>query len=288
MPRPRRSLQPKEIELHEARRLHHLPVELGDGHVRLRIAVERHQFIERTIADHDARRMRRRMPVEPFELLRYLQQPRHHLIGVARFLQFRLAGNRLIERHRIGRIVRHQLAQPIDLPVGHLENAANVAQHGARLQLAVGDDLRHAVRAVLLLYVADHFFPAVLAEVDVEVGHRHAFRIKEPLEEQPEPQGVEVGDGQRPRDERSGPRSAPRPDRDTVRLRPLDEVRHDQEVARELHLGDDVHLEGEPLPVVVFAEPRRRRHGREPHPQPLLSLPLQFCGLRCQLTRLRR
>ena len=98
--------------------------------------------------------------------------------------------------HRIGRVLRHHLAEPVDLAVGHLQHAADVAQHGARLQRAEGDDLRDLVAAVFLLDVADHLVAAVLAEVDVEVGHRHAVGIEEALEQQREAQRVDVGDGQ--------------------------------------------------------------------------------------------
>jgi hypothetical protein len=36
--------------------------------------------------------------------------------------------------HGIGRVVRDQLGQPVDLAVGHLQHAAGVLEHGARLQ----------------------------------------------------------------------------------------------------------------------------------------------------------
>ena len=49
-----------------------------------------------------------------------------------------------------------------------------------------------------------------------------------------------------------------------LRLRPLDEVGDDQEVAGELHLRDDVDLVGEPLFVVLAREARRRRRRGEP------------------------
>ena len=78
------------------------------------------------------------------------------------------------------------LHELVDLAVGHLQHAADVAQHAARLQRAEGDDLRHLVAAVALLHVADHLVAAVLAEVDVEVRHRHALGIEEALEQQAE------------------------------------------------------------------------------------------------------
>ena len=105
--------------------------------------------------------------------------------SLSRFgLQPRLAFDRLLQRDRLRRILRHELAELVDLPVRHLQHAADVAQHAARLQRAEGDDLRHLVAAVALLHVSDHLVAAVLAEVDVEVGHRHALGIQEALEQQ--------------------------------------------------------------------------------------------------------
>ena len=57
-------LEAEEVELHQARRLHQLPVELGDGEARLGIAVERHQLVERPVADHHAGGVRRGVAVE--------------------------------------------------------------------------------------------------------------------------------------------------------------------------------------------------------------------------------
>src|SRR3546814_5215090 len=58
---------------------------------------------------------------------------------------------------------------------------------------------------------------------------------------------IEIGDRQRPGDERTSARSAPRPHRNALRLRPLDELGDDQEIAGKTHAGDDVDLEREPL-----------------------------------------
>ncbi len=82
------------------------------------------------------------------------------------------------------RVLRHHLAQLVDLPVRHFQHAADVAQHAARLQRAKGDDLRDLVAAVFLLHIANNFVAAVLTEVDIEVRHRHALGIEEALEQQ--------------------------------------------------------------------------------------------------------
>jgi len=68
------------------------------------------------------------MAVQPFELLRDVEGAPGDGIAVPLGLQSRLAVDCILQRNRIGRILRHQFAQPVDLPVRHLQDAADVAQ----------------------------------------------------------------------------------------------------------------------------------------------------------------
>ena len=148
--RYRECFQTEEVELHKAGLLHPFHVELGRRNIRLRVAIERHEFAQRPVGDHDAGGVRRGVAVKPFELQRDTKGALDHLLGIARRLQARLTRNGRCERHRLCRILRHHLAQLVDLPVGHFQHAADVAQHAARLQGAEGDDLRDLIAAVLL------------------------------------------------------------------------------------------------------------------------------------------
>ena len=176
-------LEAEKIELHQPGRLDPFHVELRHRHQRFRIAIERHQLGQRPLADDDAGGVGRGMAVQAFELLRDVEGAPGDRIAIALGLQARLVLDRALERDRVGRILRHELAQLVDLAVGHLQHAADVAQHAARLQGAEGDDLRHPVAAIAFLHVADDFVAPVLAEVDVEVRHRDAFGIEEALEQ---------------------------------------------------------------------------------------------------------
>ena len=139
-------LQAEEVEFHQAGLLDPFHVELGHRHVGFRIAIERHQFGERPVADHDAGRVGRGVAVQPFELharcRRRAAPPARRRARPAAAARSSIA---LRERHRRGRILRHQLAQLVDLAVGHFQHAADVAQHAARLQRAEGDDLRDLI-----------------------------------------------------------------------------------------------------------------------------------------------
>ena len=130
--------------------------------------------------------------------------------------------------------------------------------HAARLELVERHDLADVVLAVLLGDVLDDLVAPVHAEVDVEVGHRHALGVQEALEQQVVRDRIDVGDAQRVRDQRAGARAAARPDGDAVLLGPVDEVPDDEEVAREAHLLDDAQLEREPRAVAVGVELARR------------------------------
>ena len=278
-------LQAEEVELHQPGLLDELHVVLGDRRVRARIAIHRHQFRQRPVANDDTGGVRRGMAVEAFELLRHVEQRLDDRLAFGLFGKARLVGDGIGKLHRVGRILRDHLRQPVDLAVRHLHHPADVAQHGAGLQRSEGDDLGDVIGAIFLLDVADHLFAPVLAEVDVEVRHRDAVGIEEALEQQREAQRIDVGDGRRIGDQRSGARTTARPDWNALRLGPFDEVGNDEEVAGEFHLLDDAELEFEPLAILLDRVARCRSVQRKSGVQPLARLPGEF-GRLCLFGRI--
>ncbi len=154
---------------------------------------------------------------------------------------------------------RNELGHAVDEAVGEAEHAAGVAHRRLGRHGAVGDDLADPVAAVLAGDVVDHLVAAVHAEVDVEVGHRHAFGIEEALEQQVVGNRIQIGDAQRPRHQRACARTTSGTHRDAVVLGPVDEVRHDQEVAGEPHAHDDVDFQVQASPVAFFGVPGGHR-----------------------------
>ena len=115
---------------------------------------------------------------------------------------------RLVERHVERR--RDLLGDLVDVGERHLEHAADVADDRLRLHRAEGDDLRDVLAAVLPRDVVDDLAAPPLAEVDVDVGQRHALGIEEALEDQVEVERIDVGDPQAVGDQAAGRRSAAR------------------------------------------------------------------------------
>ena len=153
----------------------------------------------------------------------------------------------------------------VDLRVAHAEHATRIAHDGLRGHRAVRDDLADFVAPIFVRDVVDHFVAAIHAEIDVEVGHRHAFGIEESLEQQSIREWIEIGDAETVSDERTGARTAAWTDGNVVRLRPINEIGDDEKVSGESHFDDDVEFRLEPLLVIgdgksfdgrVFGEPR--------------------------------
>ena len=112
----------------------------------------------------------------------------------------------------------------------------------------------------------DHLGAAAVVEVHVEVGHGHAVRVEEALEDQPVRERVQLGDAHGVRHHGTGTGTTAGTHADAVVLGPVDEVRDHQEVAGEAHLDDDLLLVLGLLTDVV------RDPAREAVVQPLLDL----------------
>ncbi len=107
---------------------------------------------------------------------------------------------------------------------------SDVADDGPGLHRAERDDLGDVLPAVLAGDVLDDLAAATLAEVDVDIGQRDALGIQEPLEDQVEVQGIDVGDVEGVGHDAARRRSAARTDRYALLARVADEIPDDQEV----------------------------------------------------------
>ena len=157
--------QAQEVHLEQADLLDRLHRVLGDGAVDLRAVLphagvgelERDDVGQRAVGDHDGGGVDRGVADDPLEAAGDVDD----LLGgrVPRDLGGEL-GPRLhavLERRRAALLgIRDQLGEAVADAVVVAEDAGGVARRGAREHAAEGDDLRHAVGAVLVGHVADH------------------------------------------------------------------------------------------------------------------------------------
>ena len=185
---------------------------------------------------------------DAFQLARHVDQRFDLFVSFVDFRQLRFGFKRFCQRH--ARIGRHQLRNTIDKPVRVAQHASHVADNRFRRHRTEGNNLRYRITTVHIGDMFDHLVAFLHAEVDVKVGHRDTFRVKETFEQQVEFQRIEVGNFQRVRHQRARTGATARSNRHAVILRPLDELHNDQEVAREAHLVD--YLEFNVQAFVIF------------------------------------
>ena len=203
----RERAQPEEVHLQEADALDLLHRPLRDDFVLLAL-VERDELGQRPRRDHDAGGVHRGVAGHPLEALRDGQQLLDPLVLLLHLLEDRALDQRLLERHVERR--RDRLRDAVGVGVRNVHHPGDVAHDRARLHRPERDDLRDVLAAVLVRDVLDHFAAPPLAEVDVDVGQRHALGVEEALEDQVVLDRIDVGDPQAVGDEAAGGRAAAR------------------------------------------------------------------------------
>ena len=168
--------------------------------------------------------------------------------------------------------IRDELGDDVHFPQGDVQGPAHVPEHELGLELSEGDDLGHILpAAVALHHVLEDLFPAVDAEVHVDIGHADSARVQEPLEDEVMLDGIQLRDLEAVGDQAPGGGSTAGADGHPVPLPVPDEVGHDEKIAGKPHLLDDGNLIVEALPVeglvrIRILGPDLLKHLLEPVP----------------------
>ena len=258
----RQRAQPQEVHLQQAEVFHAAHVELRDDgrlvgvFARLGLALDGQVVGQRLRADDHGRGMHRVLTDQPLEPPGHVHHLTHVVVAGVHVAQLGGGGVPVcvpldpLEAGSQRRVAphderRHRLGHPVAQRVRLAQHPACVAHRRPGLDRGERDDLRHMVVAVLVGCVADHVVAVAVVEVDVDVGHRDAGGVQEPLEQQPVVDRVEIGDAQAVRNGAPRRRAAPGPHPDAGLTGMADEVPRDEEVAAEAHVGDDPQLIGD-------------------------------------------
>ena len=104
--------------------------------------------------------------------------------------------------------------------------------------------MRHLVVTVLVLHPLEHLTASVVVEVGIDIGERDTVGIEETFEKQVVLDRVDLRDAQAVSHNRAGCRATTRTHHHAqLVLCRVDEVLHDEEVAREAHRLHNVQLE---------------------------------------------
>ena len=236
-------LQTQKVHLQQAQVLHRILGELRGQNTVLQ--GKRHQFPQRSVGDDHSCRMSADVPHHALDHLARVDD----LLADRVLFVLRLELGVLLDRvgQRYVQVVGHHLGHTVSLRKGNVPNSSHVPHHHLGPERTEGYDVGHALPPVLFPNVLDHLATPAHAEVNVEIWRRYTFGIKKPLEQQAEPQRIDIRYAQQVGHQASGSGTPPGSHRNILFARPLYKVRHDQEIIVETRRIDDAQLIIHPL-----------------------------------------
>jgi hypothetical protein len=188
--------QTEEVELHQPDLFHVVLVVLRNDRRAGIGGIQRAEVGQLAGGDQHATSVHADIARQVFKTAGQFEQLLDLFFLIDALLQLRLGLDGLGQGQRLVLLDRDQLGELIAEVVGHVEHAPDVTNHRLRRHGAEGGDLRYGIVTVFVAHVFDDAPAIVLAEVDVEVGHRHPFRVEKALEEQRVAERIEIGDAQ--------------------------------------------------------------------------------------------
>ncbi len=180
-----------------------------------------------------------------------------------------------LKRHPRAR--RHRLRDGVHLADRETHDAPDIPNDRPRRQRAERDDLRHMILAVLLRQILNHPRPSAITQIRIDIRHRHTLRIQEPFKEQIKTQRIELRDVQQIRHDAPRRTATPRPYRNPMRFRVMNEIHDDEKIIRKSHAVNHGQLIRKPRAHLVrhiLIPLRQRRFAQFPKIR-LRRLPLR-------------
>ena len=175
----RQSAQTEKIYLEQSELL-----EGGHGELRdngLVVSRKRHIALNRVARYDNARRMGGGVARHTLDLAREVNEPADILVVFVEGAKIRRF-ERLF--YRYAELARDKLCNGIDIVIRHTEHSADIAHRGARRHGTEGHYLRDMIGAVFFNYIVYDLASALVAEIDIEIGHTDALGIEKALEQQ--------------------------------------------------------------------------------------------------------
>ena len=143
---------------------------------------------------------------------------------------------------KVQRSLREQLGNHLRFLWRQPKYARNVSNHRLRLEHTVGNDLPHAIVAVLVGHILNNAPAVPIRNIGIDIGHAHAFGVQEAFKKEVKLKRVDVGNADDVGNQRTCGRTTARTHGNTMFTRPVNKVPHNKQVARHVHVADTVQF----------------------------------------------
>ena len=236
----RQVTQTQEVHLQKAQFLQRDHVELADDGIV--IPRQGHVFIDRTLGDDHTGGVGGGMARHTLQSAGSVDELADTLIPLIEVGELAAHLQSIVQRNVEGG--RHKFCHHIHLGVGHVEGTAHIADGATGGHSTKGDDLGHAVIAVLLADIVHHLAAACVAEVHINIGHGHALGVQEALKIEVVGHGVYVRNIKTIGHHRACGTASARANGNAAIFSITDKVGDNEEIVGKAHLLDHLDLVG--------------------------------------------
>ena len=134
---------------------------------------------------------------------------------------------------------RYHLGNPVHIIIRKIQCTPDIAYHPFCRHRTKGHDLHHLIMPIFLTDVINDLLPALIAEININIGHGHTLGIQKTLKQQAVADRVNIRDMQAVRYNAPCCRAAPGSNWNIMLPRPVDKIPDNQEIIDIPHLLDD-------------------------------------------------
>ena len=179
---------------------------------------------------------------QSFQTFRHIDQILYLFVRLISPAQFRILFQRFVDSDV--QLLRDHFRNCIYESIGQIHHPSHVADNAPGRKGSKGHDLHHTVFPVFSHHIINDLLPSLKAEVNVDIGHGHTFRIQETLKEKLIPDRIDRCDSQTVGNDTSRRGSSSRSHRDPVILGIFDKIPYNKEIIHIPHIFNGIQLIG--------------------------------------------
>ncbi len=182
------------------------------------------------------------MARKPLQSFTHVNQVMNLLVLLIELTKLRIHFQGTLNIHRNVSLTRYHFGNTVHIVIWEVERASDIADDAFCRHCTKRYNLNNLIMPILFTDIINDLLPAFIAEINIDIRHRHTLRIQETLEQQAVANRVNICDMQAVRYNAACCRATPRSDRYIVFPCPVDEIPDNQEIVDISHLPDDTQL----------------------------------------------
>ncbi|MNJ50149.1 hypothetical protein D3C77_454110 [compost metagenome] len=202
--------------------------------------LQRNRVRQRIAGNDDASRVGGGVARHSFHLPRHVQEASNTLLRLIEPLQIRAFFHCPLDRH--AQAARDKLRYFVHFAERDVQHTSDIPYRRSGRHRSESYNLRYMFGTIFFRHVNNDLIPPLIAEIDIDIRHRHPLRVQKPLKQEIVFHRIDIRNVEHISDEAARRGTAPRACSNALPVGIGDKVPDDQEIIREAHIADNTQL----------------------------------------------